>query len=56
MVISDFRALAEPADFTVLAIRLIFNSIPVKLQITIENQGIIGFWPSNSAVFEYRQN
>jgi hypothetical protein len=32
MGISDFRALAEPADFTVLVIRLIFYPQSVKRQ------------------------
>jgi hypothetical protein len=32
MGISDFRALAEPADFTVLAIRIIFYPQSVKRQ------------------------
>src|SRR5580704_13019554 len=39
MGISDFRALAEPADFTVLDIRIIFYSVPVKPQITLVRSG-----------------
>ncbi len=30
MFISDFRALAEPADFTILAVRIVIWPEPVK--------------------------
>jgi hypothetical protein len=47
MGISDFRALAKPADFTVLALRIIFYPQYVKRQNALKISGLRGSeWPN----------
>jgi hypothetical protein len=52
MVISDFRALAEPANFTVLVSRIIFRQPRVKRNSTVSIQWEINFMPEKFPRFK----
>jgi len=51
MCISDFRALAEPADFTILADRIVIWPEPVKRKRTAKT---VAYSNGKSAYFHYR--